>query len=70
VRAEGGAAGRDRGTASPGEGGQPARSEPADLPTISRDEEAIGWGDEWGESAEDSDVARLLADRPPHHDRA
>jgi hypothetical protein len=42
----------------------------------SRDEEAVGWGDEreeasWGraEGAGDPDVERLLAERPPHHDR-
>lgn len=43
-------------------------SEPA-MPQRSRDEEAIGWGDERDEASEDADVARLLADRPPHHDR-
>jgi hypothetical protein len=49
------------------------RTEGSALPQRSRDEEAIGWGDERNEpamnGAEDADVARLLADRPPHHDR-
>ena len=42
-----------------------------DEPLRSRDEEALGWGDERrdSESDADPDVARLLADRPPHHDR-
>ena len=35
----------------------------------SRDEAAVGWGDERDEPSDDEDVARLLADRPPHHDR-
>jgi hypothetical protein len=38
-------------------------------PVRSRDEESIGWGDERNEPSEDADLARLLADRPPHHDR-
>jgi hypothetical protein len=48
-------------------------------PLRSRDEDAIGWGDDrddaWSGSGRgadpqaDPDVARLLADRPPHHDR-
>jgi hypothetical protein len=35
----------------------------------SRDEEAVGWGDERSEPSSGDDIARLLADRPPHHDR-
>ncbi|HSP38531.1 MAG TPA: hypothetical protein VLR26_12340 [Frankiaceae bacterium] len=35
----------------------------------SRDEESIGWGDERSDPSDDADLARLLADRPPHHDR-
>jgi hypothetical protein len=35
----------------------------------SRDEASVGWGDEREELSEDQDTARLLADRPPHHDR-
>ena len=35
----------------------------------SRDEDAVGWGDEHDRPDEDADLARLLADRPPHHDR-
>jgi hypothetical protein len=48
-----------------------SRTEGSALPQRSRDEEAIGWGDERTESFmnDDADVARLLADRPPHHDR-
>jgi hypothetical protein len=44
-------------------------SEPA--PEASSDERAIGWGDE--DPSYDEDVAadeRLIAERPPHHDRA
>lgn len=36
---------------------------------VSRDEESVGWGDERLDASDDDDVARLLADRPPHHDR-
>jgi hypothetical protein len=46
------------------------RTDDSALPQRSRDEEAIGWGDERGLNDDaDADVARLLADRPPHHDR-
>jgi hypothetical protein len=46
------------------------RTEGSELPQRSRDEEAIGWGDERGMDDDvDADLARLLADRPPHHDR-
>jgi hypothetical protein len=38
-------------------------------PLRSRDEESIGWGDERSDPSDDADLARLLADRPPHHDR-
>jgi hypothetical protein len=40
----------------------------ADPPRHSRDEDPVGWGDE-PTSGDDEDVARLIADRPPHHDR-
>jgi hypothetical protein len=39
----------------------------------SSDEQPIGWGDEPDPEAagedRDRDLERLLADRPPHHDR-
>jgi hypothetical protein len=38
----------------------------------SRDEGPVGWGDERDDSERgdgDRDLERLLADRPPHHDR-
>lgn len=38
----------------------------------SSDEQPIGWGDEPDpdrDDRDDRDTARLLADRPPHHDR-
>lgn len=36
--------------------------EPEILPDITSDEHATGWGDD----ADDSNDARLLAERPPH----
>jgi hypothetical protein len=47
------------------------------MPRHSRDEDPVGWGDERDEPGystgsdgdSDPDVTRLLADRPPHHDR-
>jgi hypothetical protein len=48
---------------------QPDLPGTGELPLRSRDEEAVGWGDERDEPDADDDVARLLADRPPHHDR-
>lgn len=33
------------------------------------DEEPLGWGDEPAGGGADADTDRLLADRPPHHDR-
>jgi hypothetical protein len=38
----------------------------------SRDEGPVGWGDERSDperAGNDPDLERLLADRPPHHDR-
>jgi hypothetical protein len=57
-----------------GSDGAPERGDPDAEVLRSRDEDAVGWGDERAYSsgdgtAEDPDVARLLADRPPHHDR-
>jgi hypothetical protein len=50
--------------------GADADSSGADLPRRSQDEEAVGWGDERYDDPQDpDDTARLLVDRPPHHDR-
>jgi hypothetical protein len=47
--------------------------EPAE-PETSSDERAVGWGDEAEDPAYDeggvADDERLIADRPPHYDRA
>ncbi|MES1170514.1 MAG: hypothetical protein ABUL47_07500 [Leifsonia sp.] len=46
-------------------------SEPT-LPDTSSDERAVGWGDEHDDPAYGEDGAedeRLIAERPPHHDR-
>jgi hypothetical protein len=49
-------------------------AEPAE-PESSSDERPVGWGDEREDSAYDGDDGdaddqRLIAERPPHHDRA
>jgi hypothetical protein len=47
-------------------------SEPT-LPETSSDERPVGWGDEPEDPAYDegaAEDARLIAERPPHHDRA
>ncbi len=47
-------------------------TESDDLSVRSRDEDAVGWGDERderGSGAADAELERLLAERPPHHDR-
>ncbi|HEX3907042.1 MAG TPA: hypothetical protein VHW92_03840 [Mycobacteriales bacterium] len=43
-------------------------------PESSSDERPVGWGDEredpsYDEDAGDADDQRLIAERPPHHDR-
>lgn len=44
------------------------------LPDTTTDEQPVGWGDDveddgYAGGVEDPDVQRLVAERPPHHDR-
>jgi hypothetical protein len=65
-----GRTGGERGAAD-GRGAGSERGVTADAErVVSLDEESIGWGDERTDPSDEDDVARLLADRPPHHDRA
>jgi hypothetical protein len=48
---------------------EPERAENEPQRLHSRDEASVGWGDERSDASDEDDVARLLADRPPHHDR-